>query len=370
MAATATVTFTATLRNVKYCSHLSLVNKSKMATVDFVLLWITLFSRLQSCVTVGDRRIRRRRLSYDVLHQRCLPRSHGSLSRSLSWSSLLVLPPFQDVIRSLRAPRRFWAAPREQGFWEKDVCLLWRNMGKIYPDWEQNCYLQHFRMSKDTFWYLCQTYGKYFEKATTQLRRPLVPAKRVAIVLHWLAQASSFSELAALYAIGKSTVATIVHEGVTILRERLVPEVILFPTGQELDRVMVDFEALCGLPCCSGALDGTFMAMKKPSDFGDTYFCYKKFIAIIVLACVDARGIFTYVNAGRPGSVGDSYTYRHSLLFQKIASGEWLAHSPRTISGVNVKPFIVADSAFPLSSTCMKCYEVGQPAYRRSLTTA
>ena len=129
---------------------------------------------------------------------------------------------------------------------------------------------------------------------------------------------------------------------------------------------MVDFEALCGLPCCGGALDGTFMAMKKPSDFGDTYFCYKKFIAIIVLACVDARGIFTYVNAGRPGSVGDSYTYRHSLLFQKIASGEWLAHSPRTISGVNVKPFIVADSAFPLSATCMKCYEVGQPAYRRS----
>ena len=118
MAATATVTFTATLRNVKYCSHLSLVNKRKMATVDIVLLWITLFSRLQSCVTVGDRRIRRRRLSYDVLHQRCLPRSRGSLSRLLSWSSLLVLPPFQDTIRSLRAPRRFWAAPREQGFWE------------------------------------------------------------------------------------------------------------------------------------------------------------------------------------------------------------------------------------------------------------
>ena len=97
------------------------------------------------------------------------------------------------------------------------MCLLWRNVGKVYPDWEQNCYLQHFRMSKDTFWYLCQTYGKYFEKATTQLRRPLVPAKRMAIVLHWLAQASSYSELAAMYAIGKSTVAAIVHDGITIL---------------------------------------------------------------------------------------------------------------------------------------------------------
>ena len=116
------------------------------------------------------------------------------------------------------------------------MCLLWRNMGKIYPGWEQNCYLQQFRMSKDTFWYLCQTYGKYFEKATSHLRQPLVPAKRIAIVLHWLAQASSFSELAAMYSVGKSTVATIVHEGVTIHLERLVPEVILFPTGQELDR--------------------------------------------------------------------------------------------------------------------------------------
>ena len=198
------------------------------------------------------------------------------------------------------------------------------------------------------------------------MRQPLVPAKRMAIVLHWLAQASSYSELAAMYAIGRSTVAEIVHEGVNIRRDKLVPEVIRFPTGPELERVMVDFEALCGLPCCAGALDGTFMPMKKPSEFGDTYFCYKRFTAIIVLACVDARGIFTYVNAGRPGSVGDSYAYRHSILFRKIESGEWLAHSPRTISGVNVKPFVIADSAFPLASTCMKCYEVGQPAYRRS----
>ena len=86
--------------------------------------------------------------------------------------------------------------------------------------------------------------------------------------------------------------ASIVHEGITILRERLVPEVILFPTGQELDRVMVDCVALFGLPCCGGALDGSFMAMEKPAHFAGTYFCYKKFIAIIaiiVLACVDPR---------------------------------------------------------------------------------
>ena len=66
----------------------------------------------------------------------------------------VAFPPFQDVVRSIRASRRFWAAPREQGMWEKDVCFLWRSMGRKYPDWEDSQYLQHFRISKDTFWFL------------------------------------------------------------------------------------------------------------------------------------------------------------------------------------------------------------------------
>ena len=38
--------------------------------------------------------------------------------------------------------------------WEKDVCLLWRTIGRKYPDWEDAQYLQHFCMSKDMFWCL------------------------------------------------------------------------------------------------------------------------------------------------------------------------------------------------------------------------
>ncbi len=157
------------------------------------------------------------------------------------------------------------------------------------------------------------------------------------------------------------------HQGIDVLRVKLVPEAIRFPTGSELEQVMVDFEALCGLPGCGGALDGTFMPIKKPAEYGDTYFCYKHFNAIIVLGCEDARGICTYVNSGRPGSVGDSYTFRHSALYKKVTSGEWLAHSPQTIEGVQVNPFLVADAAFPLAATCMKCYEgSGLPPQKHS----
>ena len=127
--------------------------------------------------------------------------------------------------------------------------------------------------------------------------------------------------------------------------------------ASELQQVMVDFETLCGLPCCAGALDGTFMPIKKPEEFEDTCFCYKKFCAIVVLGCVDARGIFMYVNAGRPGSVGDFYAFRHNLLYEKVHSEEWLAHTSTVIEGVHVRPFLVADAAFLLDSTCMKCYD-------------
>ena len=120
---------------------------------DIVLLWIYLLSLSQHRAVLRERRNHRRCLGYVLHRQRNLRRSRAAQSASLFWSSLLFLPPFQQVIRSLRSRRRFWAAPREQGFWEKDVCLLWRSMGRIYPDWEENQYLQHFRVSKDSFWY-------------------------------------------------------------------------------------------------------------------------------------------------------------------------------------------------------------------------
>ena len=192
-----------------------------------------------------------------------------------------------------------------------------------------------------------------------------IPCQKVSCSIALASSASSFSELAALYAIRKSTVVAVVHQGIAILRERLIHDAILFPTGAELEQVILDFESLCGLPCCGSAIDCTLMLIKKPSDFGDTYYCYKHFTAIIVLGCVDARGIFTYVNAGRLGSVGDSYTYRHSLLYQRIANGEWLSHSPRIIEGVSVKPFLLADATFPLESSCMKCFDMGNVPQKR-----
>ena len=79
------------------------------------------------------------------------------------------------------------------------------------------------------------------------------------------------------------------HEGITVLLQHLVPHSIKFPTGGELDLVTTDFESLCGLLLCAGTIDGTFMEIMKPTEFGDIYYSYIHITAIIVLDCVDTQ---------------------------------------------------------------------------------
>ena len=138
----------------------------------------------------------------------------------------------------------------------------------------------------------------------TYFRNAIPAAKKLGITLQWLARGSTFGELANKYFISKSAVHGMVHNIVRVLCNRIVDNAIKFPTGVMLDDTIAKFEAMSRLRNCAGAVDGTFMKMPKPTEWGDTYWCYKNYCAITVLAVVDADNIFTYVDAGRAGSLG------------------------------------------------------------------
>ena len=84
----------------------------------------------------------------------------------------------------------------------------------------------------------------------------------------------------------------------------------------------------------------------------------------MIFACVDARGIFTYVKAGDPGSMGDAACWNTCSMKEKIDNNEWLVTNDevRLFSGRTVKPFIVADAAFALSDTagCRVWFRTGE----------
>lgn len=132
---------------------------------------------------------------------------------------------------------------------------------------------------------------------------------------------------------------------------------------------MADFESLCGLPQCAGAIDGCFIPMEAPAGpFGCKYWCCKNIHAIILLAICDARGKFIYVNVGQPAIVGDAAAFSRTSIKTSLENGTaFSAAHARVFPGANgpvtVHPFLVGDSAFALTQYMMSNFNGNPPKY-------
>ena len=281
-----------------------------------------------------------------------------------SCSNFMVTTMFSMLLRNgtvkYRIGRNLWTAHPENefgtpcGFWEKEVLGTWERAKLQSIDWWRTAWIANFRMEQKTFRFLLQRYRHLIVKQTTHLRRTISPGKRLAILLYYLGQGETFSEIGALFHVGTTTARAIVHELVESLVAPLTADSIVFPVGEQLQRTMRRFEEMSTLPLCCGAVDGTFILMVKPEDYGDSYWCYKQHSAILLLACVDSRGLFTFVDIGPPGSVGDAAVFNGSALKAKLIAGEWGNFATWQCNGKTVRPFVVGDSAFALSPVLMK----------------
>lgn len=57
---------------------------------------------------------------------------------------------------------------------------------------------------------------------------------------------------------------------------------------------------------------------------GHTHWCYKNYMAVLLLAVCDHRRKFTYIDVTRAGLAGDGYACNHSTLKAKIDASHWL----------------------------------------------
>ena len=74
-------------------------------------------------------------------------------------------------------------------------------------------------------------------------------------------------------------------------------------------------------PHAVGALDGKYIAIKKPKMSGSEYFNYKGYFSLVPLALVDADCKFLWVNAWVSGSSSDAQIFNHSKLKRSIENG-------------------------------------------------
>ena len=83
--------------------------------------------------------------------------------------------------------------------------------------------------------------------------------------------------------------------------------------------------------------------------FWGTYRRYKQHSAVLLFANVDSRSLFTLVDIGAAGSIGDAGVYNGSQLKRNVEAGKWLNHAVWQCGSVSVRPFLIGNSAFSLS---------------------
>ena len=129
-------------------------------------------------------------------------------------------------------------------------------------------------------------------------------------------------------------------------------------TEEQWRSVAAEYQKLWQFPHCIGALDGKHIAIKAPAGQGSTFYNYKHFHSIILLALVDANLKFLYVDVGANGRAGDAGVFRESSLFRGLEDKSLGIPGADFLPGTGVmSPYvIVGDDAFPLKPYLMKPY--------------
>jgi len=120
------------------------------------------------------------------------------------------------------------------------------------------------------------------------------------------------------------------------LVDEAMHDIIKWPRGARLRETSQEFSEITQLQNVLGAIDGTHIEIKAPSEHTQAYFNRKKFPSVILFAACNAKLQFTYAWTGNPGSTHDATVLRYSELFQNADQLVPPGH------------YVLGDSAFPL----------------------
>eukprot|EP00850_Spirogloea_muscicola_P020649 SM000222S06990 [mRNA] locus=s222:121320:122865:- [translate_table: standard] len=198
-------------------------------------------------------------------------------------------------------------------------------------------------MGRATFAAICGDIGRSIAKEDTIFRKAVPVEQRVAIALYRLATGDALHRIGKRFGVGTSTVHKVVIEVCAAINAFLLPKYVQWPGAAEEAAAAADFEALSGIPGVVAALYTTHIPIKAPRTNLAAY--YNKRMSersksysysLTVQAAVDARGAFTDVCIGWPGSLSNEKVLRSSALFQ------------RGIGGALRGLWIAAPASFPL----------------------
>lgn len=251
---------------------------------------------------------------------------------------------------------------RKRKIWVKDIYLKRQKLGffhNLVAEMRLSDPILFFnfcRMTRQSFDKLLSICNKHLIKHSP--REAIEPAMRLMVTLRFVATGDSYPSLGYAFRIHPSTVCNIIRETCSILWDVLSP--LYLPPLSEDDwlEVAESFYTKCQFPNCLGSIDGKHIRIQAPENSGSTYFNYKKYFSIILLAICDANYKFTYVDIGSYGAQSDGGILKNSIFGKKIMNGQLNIPKGKLLPHTNesVPLYFIGDEAFPLLINLLRPY--------------
>lgn len=219
-------------------------------------------------------------------------------------------------------------------------------------------FANYVRMSPETWNFLLSKVFARLEKKTTNMRKPITPAERLCVTVRYLATGNSQKSLTNEHRLGHSTIVKITQETMAAIIETLQSEYLPTPSTETLKEIADKFLHIWNIPNCCGAVDGKHIRIIAPHNSGSTFYNYKNYFSIVLMAICDADYNFTFVDIGAPGSGSDGGIFSETKFAQDLDNGTFPLPPNALLpqSRVMFPHFIVGDEAFPLRMHIMRPY--------------
>ncbi|XP_034419554.1 uncharacterized protein LOC117751705 isoform X2 [Cyclopterus lumpus] len=236
---------------------------------------------------------------------------------------MLMMMIAGGVRSDVRIRTRPWTTTQSTDWWERVAMTEFQP-----PDW-----LDKFRMSRETFFYLCDELRPRLARQDTSFRLALPVEKRVAVALWRLASNVEYRTISALFGVGKSTVCRCVRDMCHAI-VALLSAVYLRPPGEpELEASAQLFLSKWGFPHCVAAIATLHTAIITPSNNASDYANPAGWLSVQSQVAVSGRGQFWDVCASFPGGTDPADIFQNSSLWATAAGGGLSPATPPAFMG-------------------------------------
>ena len=228
-------------------------------------------------------------------------------------------------------------------------------------------------MPREQFEALADELSPYISPDPLSPRMGLSVEKKLEITLYLLKDTESITVTANAFGVSAPTVSKTIRSVCNAINTNLGPRYLKLPRDNELYETVDNlFQERFGFSQVLGAVDGTHIAINKPTENSQGYFSYKMKYTLNVQAVCDAKGKFLDVDIRWSGGTHDTKVYAKSHINKAMQEGRIPKMYKTLLPGREKVPLLsLADPAYPLLPHCMKeystCYNNAQVMFNTIL---